>query len=153
VNVEYINPFIEATLNVLKTMSRTEAMPGKPYLKKDQKALGDVSAVIGLTGEANGTISISFPEQSIAAVVSRMFGEPVSELEGELADAVGEISNMISGQARQQLEKTGKLLHGSIPSVIVGKNHQISHFTTYPVIAVPFETPEGGFTIEVCIEE
>lgn len=152
-NVEYINPFIEATLNVLKTMSRTEAMPGKPYLKKDQKALGDVSAVIGLTGEANGTISISFPEQSIAAVVSRMFGEPVSELEGELADAVGEISNMISGQARQQLEKTGKLLHGSIPSVIVGKNHQISHFTTYPVIAVPFETPEGGFTIEVCIEE
>ncbi|RLB37751.1 MAG: chemotaxis protein CheX, partial [Deltaproteobacteria bacterium] len=31
--------------------------------------------------------------------------------------------------------------------------HQISHFTTYPVIAVPFETPEGGFTIEVCIEE
>jgi len=153
VNVEYINPFIDATLNVLKTMSRTEAMPGKPYLKKDQKALGDVSAVIGLTGEANGTISISFPEQSIAAVVSRMFGEPVSELEGELADAVGEISNMISGQARQQLEKTGKLLHGSIPSVIVGKNHQISHFTTYPVIAVPFETPEGGFTIEVCIEE
>lgn len=152
-NVEYINPFIDATLNVLKTMSRTEAMPGKPYLKKDQKALGDVSAVIGLTGEANGTISISFPEQSIAAVVSRMFGEPVSELEGELADAVGEISNMISGQARQQLEKTGKLLHGSIPSVIVGKNHQISHFTTYPVIAVPFETPEGGFTIEVCIEE
>ena len=152
-NVEYINPFIEATLNVLKTMSRTEAMPGKPYLKKDQKALGDVSAVIGLTGEANGTISISFPEQSIAAVVSRMFGEPVSELEGELADAVGEISNMISGQARQQLEKTGKLLHGAIPSVIVGKNHQISHFTTYPVIAVPFETPEGGFTIEVCIEE
>lgn len=121
-NVEYINPFIDATLNVLKTMSRTEAMPGKPYLKKDQKALGDVSAVIGLTGEANGTI-------------------------------VGEISNMISGQARQQLEKTGKLLHGSIPSVIVGKNHQISHFTTYPVIAVPFETPEGGFTIEVCIEE
>lgn len=152
-NVEYINPFIEATLNVLKTMSRTEAIPGKPYLKKDQKALGDVSAVIGLTGEANGTISISFPEQSIAAVVSRMFGEPVSGLEGELADAVGEISNMISGQARQQLEKTGKLLHGAIPSVIVGKNHQISHFTTYPVIAVPFETPEGGFTIEVCIEE
>jgi len=48
VNVEYINPFIEATLNVLKTMSRTEAIPGKPYLKKDQKALGDVSAVIGL---------------------------------------------------------------------------------------------------------
>ncbi|RLB20127.1 MAG: chemotaxis protein CheX, partial [Deltaproteobacteria bacterium] len=68
-------------------------------------------------------------------------------------DAVGEIANMISGQARQKLEVMGRILHGSIPSVIVGKNHQIRHITSHPVIAVPFETENGGFTIEICIEE
>ena len=59
-DVNLINPFIDATLNVLETMTSTKAEPGKPYLKKGQVASGDVSGVIGLTGEARGTISVSF---------------------------------------------------------------------------------------------
>ncbi|MBW2096079.1 MAG: chemotaxis protein CheX [Deltaproteobacteria bacterium] len=152
-DVELVNPFIEATLHVLRTMSSTEATPGKPYVKKDQHARGDVTGVIGLTGEASGTISVSFTEDSIIAIVSRMFGEKVEALNGEIKDAVGEITNMISGQARQKLEEMGKLIHGAIPSVIVGKDHSISHFTSQPVVAVPFETKDGGFTVEICIED
>ncbi|RLB13911.1 MAG: chemotaxis protein CheX, partial [Deltaproteobacteria bacterium] len=67
-DVELVNPFIEATLHVLRTMSSTEATPGKPYVKKDQHARGDVTGVIGLTGEASGTISVSFTEDSIIAI-------------------------------------------------------------------------------------
>ena len=152
-DVRLINPFIEATLHVLRTISSTEAVPGKPFVKKDQKARGDVTGVIGLTGEASGTISVSFAESSIIAIVSKMFGETMESLNGEVVDAVGEITNMISGQARQKLESMGKVIHGAIPSVIVGNNHAISHFTRHPVIAVPFETDDGGFTIEVCIED
>jgi chemotaxis protein CheX len=152
-DVKLVNPFIEATLHVLKTISSTEPIPGKPYVKKEQEARGDVTGVVGLTGEASGTISVSFPESSIIAIVSRMFGETMESLNGEIKDAVGEITNMISGQARQKLERMGKVIHGAIPSVIVGKNHSISHFTSHPVIAVPFETDDGGFTIEVCIED
>jgi len=54
------NPFIDATVNVLETMASTKAEAGKPYLKKDQVARGDVSGVIGLTGETRATISVSF---------------------------------------------------------------------------------------------
>ncbi len=151
-DVKLVNPFIEGAINVLRTMASVEASPGKPYLKRDQKATGDVSAVIGLTGEASGTISISFPEKSITAIVSRMFGEEITKLDGEVSDAVGEIANMISGQARRELEKMGKLIHGAIPSVIVGKNHEVRHISNHPIIAVPFETEDGGFTIEVCME-
>lgn len=151
-NVDLVNPFIDATLHVLKTMSSTEAVPGKPYIKEDKQARGDVTAVIGLTGEASGTISVSFTEGSIIAIVSRMFGEKVESLNGEIKDAVGEIANMISGQGRRKLEEMGKVLHGAIPSVIMGKNHSVSHFTTKPVVAVPFETDAGGFTIEICID-
>jgi len=50
-DAKFIDPFISATLNVLDTMAFTKAEAGKPYLKKDQIASGDVSGVIGLTGE------------------------------------------------------------------------------------------------------
>jgi len=148
-----INPFIDATLNVLGTMASTRARAGKPYIKKDKVARGDVTGVIGLTGEARGTISVSFSEKSILAIVSNMFGEEIKELNEEINDAVGELSNMISGQARKMLEDLGKTLHGAIPSVIMGKNHTLTHMTTSPVIAIPFSTDNGDFTIEVCIED
>jgi chemotaxis protein CheX len=81
-----------------------------------------------------------------------MFGEDMRAINEEIGDAVGEIANMISGQARQALEEMGRPLQAAIPSVIMGKGHQITHFTSHPVIAVPFETDNGGFTIEICFE-
>jgi chemotaxis protein CheX len=152
-DARYINPFINATVNVLETMASTKAEAGKPYLKKERVAPGDVSGVIGLTGEVCGTISVSFTEKSILAIVSNMFGEEMKELNEEIEDAVGEISNMISGQARQELEQLGRSLQAAIPTVIMGKNHSITHVTSHPVIAIPFSTDNGGFTIEVCFEE
>jgi len=151
-DVKLINPFIEATLHVLDTMAHIKADAGKPYLKKDKVARGDVTGVIGLTGEATGMISVSFSEKCILAVVSKMFGEDMTELNEEIGDATGEISNMISGQARQKLENLGISLQAAIPSVIMGKNHTITHITKQPVIAIPFNTDNGDFTIEVCLE-
>ncbi|MBW1739586.1 MAG: chemotaxis protein CheX [Deltaproteobacteria bacterium] len=152
-DVKYINPFINATINVLETMAFTKAEAGKPYLKKDQVAQGDVTGVIGLIGGVSGTISVSFTEKSILSIVSNMFGEEMKELNEEIKDAVGEITNMISGQARQELEGMGISLKAAIPSVIVGKNHSINHITKHPIIAIPFNTANGGFTIEVCFEK
>lgn len=148
-----INPFIEATLHVLETMASTRAEAGKPYLKKDQVARGDVSGVIGMTGETRGTISISFSEASILPIVSNMLGEEMKEMNEEIKDAVGEVTNMISGQARKRLDEQGRSLKAAIPTVIMGKDHSITHMTTHPIIAIPFSTDNGEFTIEVCFEE
>jgi len=150
--VAYINPFIEATLHVLETMAFTKATGGKPYLKKDKSARGDVSGIIGLTGDVKGTIAVSFTENCILPIVSSMFGAKMKELNDEVKDAVGEIANMISGQARQKLELMGRNLKASIPTMVVGKGHSISHLTQENIIAIPFVTESGEFTIEVCFE-
>lgn len=151
-NVKLINPFINATINVLETMAFVTVNAGKPYLKKDNVAVGDVTGVLGLTGIANGTISVTFEEKCILTVVSNMFGETMTELNNEIADAVGELTNMISGQARRELEEVGKVFKAAIPSVITGRNHSITHYTDGPKIAIPFSTESGDFTIEVCFE-
>lgn len=146
-----INPFINATINVLDTMAFIKTKPGKPYLKKDDTARGDVTGVIGLTGMAHGTISVTFEEDSILKIVSNMFGEKIETLDHEVADAVGELTNMISGQARMELEQKGKVFEAAIPSVVTGKGHKIIHITDGPKIAIPFTIDKGAFTIEVCL--
>lgn len=150
---EFINPFINATRNVLETMAFTQSKAGKPFLKKDNIAEGDVTGIIGITGQSNGTISVTFDKGSILKIVSNMFGEEMNDLNGEVTDAVGELTNMISGQARKELEEKGKVFEAAIPTVISGKNHTISHITNGPKIAIPFATEGGNFTIEVCLEK
>ncbi|MGD9125549.1 MAG: chemotaxis protein CheX, partial [Desulfarculaceae bacterium] len=85
--------------------------------------------------------------------VSNMFGETISALNEEVKDAVGEITNMISGDARRELAENGITLTGAIPSVISGHDHSIKHLGKGPAIAIPFSTKAGNFIVEVCFNK
>lgn len=148
-NVEFINPFLLAAVKVLETMTFTEARPRKPYLKQDKEPKGDVTGIIGISGQAEGSLAITFSHDCICHLVANMFGEQVDTINQDVEDAVGELTNMISGDARRQLAESGLPLQAGIPQVFSGPGHKVEH--SGPAIAVPFETPGGEFTIEVCI--
>jgi len=151
-DVSIINPFINATLNILETMAFVKSEAGKPYLKKDNVAQGDVSGIVGFTGETKGTVCVTFDELCILKIVSNMFGEEMQKINDEITDAVGELTNMISGQARKELAEMDKVFQGGIPIVVTGKNHKLETKTKGPKVAIPFKTDFGSFTIEVCLE-
>lgn len=81
-----------------------------------------------------------------------MLGDAIEDIMQDVQDAVGEISNMISGQARVGLVEMGLKLQGSTPSVIMGDNHTITHMTAGPPMAIPFTCESGSFTLEFCFE-
>jgi chemotaxis protein CheX len=152
-NVQFINPFLEATVDVLKTMAMLEPRAGKPYLKKGNQSKGDVSGIIGMTGSAHGSLAISFSMNSILQIVSNMLGENHKEINSEVRDAVGEITNMISGVARKKLESQGFNILAAIPTVVAGKDHAILHVLGGASIIIPFETEKGPFFIDVCLSD
>ena len=45
-------------------------------------------------------MSVTFSKECAQAVVNHMIGENFTEMNAEVADAVGELTNMISGDAR-----------------------------------------------------
>lgn len=151
-DVEIAKHFVKATVSILSTMAGVAATPGKPFVKKDKEAAGDISAIIGVTGPKNGTISVSFFKDSATELVMGMLGDDVEDMEQDMQDAVGEVTNMISGQARASIAESGLILQGSTPSVVVGKDHQIHHMNRATVMAIPFATPCGSFTVEFCLE-
>ena len=151
-DVKYINPFLNGTLEVLKTMAFMDAHPGRIYVKESNIAAGDVSGIIGITGDATGSLAISFTEACICHIVSRMLGETHETADKDVFDAVGEITNMISGVARTYLEKQGMTVYAAIPTVIYGKNHTIDPVLDSPSIIIPFSTEKGDFVVDVCIK-
>jgi chemotaxis protein CheX len=81
-----------------------------------------------------------------------MFGEEHQEIDEEVKDAVGELTNMISGDSRRRLQEIGHTFQGAIPTVISGKGHEIRHVTKGPILSIPFSTQAGNFTVEVCFK-
>lgn len=152
--VEYIQPFILATRKVLSTMAFIDSKPKKPYLKSDDEfeAYGDISAVIELDGECKGSIGISFSEDCVLKIAFQMLGEEYPQLNSEVSDMVGEIVNMISGDARRELVKLGFNFTAGIPVIVSGPNHQLKHFVQERIIIIPFQTECGDFFIETSFD-
>ena len=153
-NIEFVNPFLVSTIKVLATMANTQATPGKPFLKSDKSAKGDVTGIVGLRGsQAKGSFAITFTEAAILHIYAEMLGETVKEVNDSVIDCVGEITNMITGGAKAILAEKGYRFELAIPSMVAGSNHAVFHKTTGQVICIPLDTPAGSFYIEVCFEE
>jgi len=153
-NVEFVNPFLSAIMNVLSTMARMEIKAGKPTIKKNEVACGDVTGIIGMASDqAKGTLAVTFTEQVILEITKRMLGEEVSSIDETVCDMVGEITNMVTGGAKSELSEKGYRFDMAIPSVIAGKDHIIRHKSKAPIVIVPFNTSAGDFFIEICFEE
>ena len=152
-DVELAKPFIKAAVEVLSTMAFITPKVGRPYVKKTNAATGDVTGIVGITGEnSGGSVSISFSKACAVAIVKSMLGDEIDDIMQDVKDAVGEMTNMISGQARAGLAERGYTFQGSTPSVVMGDGHTISHMAKAPVMAIPFTTNNGHFTIEFCFE-
>jgi chemotaxis protein CheX len=149
--VEYINPFIAAMLNVFDTMVGTELHRGIPSLKDGYQPSHEVSAVIGLSGKAKGTVVLSVDREVAIQVAAALLQEQPPELNADVADAMGEMANMIAGKAKSQLEHLCMSL--SLPTVVTGRGHCIEFPRNAMRICIPFSCAWGSLDLEVALVE
>jgi len=148
-NVDYINPFIAATIEAISVMTFITPERGNPFLKKDATAQGDISGIIGFAGEAKGSIALTFPESLALKLYSQMVGETARSMDDMVRDSIGELANMVAGGAKAALAQKGFHFKIAIPSIVVGKNHSIQHGAAAPFLVVPFSAESETFWLEV----
>lgn len=153
-NVNFINPFLESLVNVISTMANMELTPGKPGLKKDSQAKGDISGLIGMIGpQTKGSLSITFEQKLILEIMQNMLGENPGMINDEITDLVGEITNMVTGGAKHKLADKGYEFEMATPIVVSGNGHCISHKASGKKIIIPFNTDHGKAFIEICFDK
>lgn len=151
--MEYLNPFIENTLKVLKTMAATEAEFKELYFANDFRIFGDVSGIIGLSGKAEGTVVITFYWVFARTLISKMMSVEESNINAEVIhDGVGELINMISGATKKEF--AGKPYHFdlSLPTVVMGSGHQIGHPEEASIAVMIFESQQNPIALQVCLK-
>ncbi len=143
-DAKYINPFVIATKSVFKAMLSIDLTIDRPSLKNSKTASGDVTGVMGLVGDKKGTVCISFKEIGALHIYKTLMFDEATEINNDVVDAIGELTNIISGQARKELEDGGINLKASIPTVVVGRDVELHFITKLPIISLPFHFQMDG---------
>jgi len=146
-NAELINPFLASAISAFETMLGWPLTRGALYIKTGSQPEHEVSGVIGLSGKAQGTVVLSLTEQAALRATAKLLEEEPAEIDGNVTDAVGELTNIIAGGAKAQLEHLE--LRVSLPTVITGNNHRVEFPSRVTPICIPLESEYGVVTVEV----
>jgi chemotaxis protein CheX len=142
----YIVPFVKSVQNVFQTMLQMPVEVGPPALRTNTPTY-DVSAIIAMSGDVDGSVVLSFPTGTADRVIALFTGSALASGSPDFADAVGELANMISGGAKAKFP--GKQVSISCPSVVVGQAHMVQSQKDAICILIPCTCDCGEFAVEV----
>lgn len=148
-NADHINPFLSAITSVFQKVLACPLTRGQPYLKNRSQPSHHVSGIIGLTGKAVGTVVLSFDRDVAIKAAEALLHERLEDINADVVDMIGELTNMVAGAAKAQLECYD--MNVSLPSVIVGKNHVVQFPSSVTPICVPYTSAWGPVTLEVSL--
>jgi len=143
----------EAVEEVIGTYTGKVPLFTRNFVKDDQVAFGEISAVSGLTAQkASGAFVVSFSREALFEILKALFGSAPEEITPEVEDAAGEMANMICGAFRRRFQKEGITLAASTPTIITGKNLSIHPLCQSKVLAVEFKLEGHPLIVEFCLD-
>lgn len=153
-NIEYINPFIEASQTVLKQIASIDVSLGKVYFKNSPYQSESIVIMVGLTGKIRGQAVFTMSKKLAFSIASAMmFGMPVTEFDEISRSAISELSNMILGNTATLLYNKGMPIDITPPTLLMGENVQISP-SKMKTICIPLLFPDGdALELDISIEE
>jgi len=152
--VKIMNGFINALINGLDQMAMVKARRVDIYLKNPNELMrGDISSMVSVFGDLQGTCVISFPKKLAILIVQKlMMDESIDDVNDDVQDGIGEVANLTAGAAKGTLSaELGTNASISIPSVITGIGHHIEHDSKVPCIGCVFEIDGMQFTMEIAV--
>lgn len=149
---EYVNPFYIATKEVFRLMLNLETQRGDLRVIKDMVPSNDASVLIGVTGDLKGSILFSFSTDMTLEMVKIMSGMEMNEIDSFVSSALGEVANIIGGNAVTKLSEHKYICDIVPPQVFVGQHKSLS-MASGKSLLLPLKTEIGEFEIIIFLKE
>lgn len=149
-DTDLVTPFVESVRTVFQTMLQLNVEAGASYERREPTPSHDVSGIISLTGDFDGSCVLSFPLDAARRIVTIFAGSDCDPGSGDFADAIGELVNMVTGGAKARFK--GRTISISCPTVITGSGHVVRASKEFSCFVIPFTSDLGNFVIEVSVK-
>jgi len=148
ISAEFVNAIVQSVLDLLRAAGEGEVRVGKPVLVSNVPGAPCVSVSVEVRGPVNGPIYWAFDAAVAEALVRAIF--PMLPDGIPQADAVGELGNIILGNATGALQDAGYPVEILTPQLVEesGAGGQLPRRT----IQVPVRTRNGEVRVLIGVE-
>jgi chemotaxis protein CheX len=148
---EILEPFIAAAGVTLAELAQSEPAVRSVFRVDFPRTFADVSASLALGTAADWVLVLSFPQDTARALAARVLeGAEPSPADDLVRDCMGEVANVIAGQAKTMLAETPYQLVLETPRVVSGAGHEIGARPSAEGLVVIFASEFGEFALQLC---
>lgn len=140
---------IDGTEEVFTTMLMIELDTGTPIEGPGGEITSNITSMLGLGKDIKGMLAVHCPEVVAKDITGTFLGIEVEELDEDVKDAIGEITNMVAGSLKTYFQDHDKNIELAIPTTVVGKSFRTAGMSGATRVAVPFTMNGTAFLVEL----
>lgn len=123
------------------------------YQKINNEFIDSISGLVGFAGTLKGVIGFHVPNDAALAIYKKMFNVSLNQVDGEVLDAVAELTNILAGGVRDFLDPSGKKLSASLPSIVSGERYSLNRMAESTDVVVAFKFSDQTIIVDLQLEE
>ena len=148
----FIDELTAATRDVFKTMVFQEVEASSPVAGDALRSGANVVGTVAFAGKTSGLVVFYSTLDAAHAITASMLGIEPASVNGELHDAIGELTNMIAGSFRTRVAHSkGETWAISVPTVTVGSDFYTKCVSDVQRVLCPFRMGHAELFVELIV--
>ena len=153
-NDELVREIHQGIDMTFSNMFGMKPIPGAHTITDTTLFVGDVSGIISLVqdtpGKAiEGTMILTFPSETIFGMLTKVYNRQFTSIDKNVKSGVGELSNIVFGIFKANLNRNGFSFQMALPNVIQGDGHAAFTGVSGQTLVIPYKCAVGSFTVTV----
>lgn len=150
---KYVNAFLFPAALVWESELHADLEFVGALPRRDTKTMSDITALVRVSGDLVGWVSYELRKKDALRVVSAMLTERVFEIDEIGRSALGEMANMITGNAATALEIAGYTCELKPPEFLTGVGQEYPPTPAPIQIRADFRSSFGILAVRIALGE
>ena len=151
IRAKAVDLMIESAHEVFEMMVGRPLAQGMPMEGDGFRPKSNVVGTVSFAGSESGVVVFYSTTEAAKQIAGSMLGVPAAEVNGEMPDAIGEITNMIAGALRTKMTDSGHPWAISIPTVTIGSDFYTKYMSNVTRVLCPFRMDEEEVFVELIL--
>lgn len=149
---KYVKPFTDSIAGIFSNFGFGDISRGNIRKKDSFTCKYNLTTIIGLSGTVKGNVALSMSYDTARKIASAMMmGMEVIEIDEMSVSALGEITNMICGQAAIELSTQDIQVNITPPTIIHGDNMK-AVISQVEAIVIDISSSLGDIELNIGLE-
>ena len=152
IDAQFVDELVAATRDVFKTMVFHEVDAASPLMGEARRPNANGVGTVAFAGETSGLVVFYSGTEGAIRITAAMLGIDLGSVNGELPDAIGELTNMIAGSFRTRMAHLrGESWAISVPTVTIGSDFYTKYVSDVQRVLCPFRMGSSELFVELIV--